>query len=114
MLIGKLDKQITILKPIDVPDGQGGRNREWVTAFMPWASIKVPRSSVLNVQGAVSSDLTYEIVLRRDNQIVPGWRVLHEGKTFNVLHSYDGMIMPQFYRCEKFKRGLKNENVCSS
>lgn len=46
MLIGKLDKQITILKPIDVPDGQGGRNREWVTAFMPWASIKVPRSSV--------------------------------------------------------------------
>ena len=80
MLIGKLDKQITILKPIDVPDGQGGRNREWVTAFMPWASIKVPRSS----------DLTYEIVLRRDNQIVPGWRVLHEGKTFNVLHSYDG------------------------
>ena len=90
MLIGKLDKQITILKPIDFPDGQGGRNREWVTAFTPWASIKVPRSSVLNVQGAVSSDLTYEIVLRRENQIVPGWRVLHEGKTFNVLHSYDG------------------------
>ena len=25
MLIGKLDKQITILKPIDVPDGQGDR-----------------------------------------------------------------------------------------
>lgn len=48
------------------------------------------RFRAINVQGAVSSDLTYEIVLRRENQIVPGWRVLHEGKTFNVLHSYDG------------------------
>lgn len=90
MLIGKLDKQITILKPIDVSDGQGGRNREWVTAFKPWASVKVPHGTVANVQGAISSDLTYEIVLRRNNKIVSGWRVLHDGKTFNILHSYDG------------------------
>ena len=42
MLIGKLDKQITILKPIDVPDGQGGRNREWVTALCLGQVLKFP------------------------------------------------------------------------
>lgn len=90
MDIGKLDKHINVQKPVDLPDGQGGRTREWVTAFLLWGSIKVPRNAAAEVQGAVSSVLTHEIVLRRNSQIVPGWHVLCDNKVYEVMHAYDG------------------------
>lgn len=93
MLIGKMDKWITILKPVGMQDGQGGRTREWVTASQTWASMKIPRNfrnSTPSVEGAVTSDLNYEFTLRRNSQIEPGWQVSYNGKVYNILHAYDG------------------------
>lgn len=87
---GKLNKRIQILKPVDTSDGQGGRPRDWAVAFVLWGSIKVPRSSAVEVQAALSSELKYEIVLRRNRSIRPGWRATLEGRNYEILHAYDG------------------------
>lgn len=87
---GKLNKRIQVLKPVDVSDGQGGRLREWAVAFVLWGSIKVPRNTAVEVQSALSSELKYEIVLRRNRHIRPGWQATSEGRTYEILHAYDG------------------------
>lgn len=87
---GKLNKRIQVLKPVDVSDGQGGRLREWAVAFVLWGSIKVPRNTAVEVQSALSSELKYEIVLRRNRSIRPGWHIECEGIKYEILHAYDG------------------------
>lgn len=87
---GKLNKRIQVLKPVNTADGQGGRSRDWAVTFVLWGSIKVPRSSAVEVQAALSSELKYEVVLRRNRAIRPGWRATLEGREYEILHAYDG------------------------
>lgn len=90
MNIGKLNKRIQIMLPVDVTDGQGGRIRKWIVKYTVWGSLKVPRASSQIIQAAPSSELIYEVVIRRLKEELTGAKLACDGKEYEVLHAYDG------------------------
>ena len=101
MLIGDLDKRIIIKEPVDVPDGQGGRKNDWVTKYTVWASIKAPRTNTAVVKGAVSSEMTHEITIRKKDDVVAGYKVFHKKHEYDVLHSYEDFYNGTVLQCRE-------------
>ena len=87
---GKLNKRMTLFKPVDVDDGQGGRIRELLSMYTLWGSMKVPRTTIKEVQGNPGAELTYEVVLRRLPEFVAGWQLQCEGHMYDVVTEYPG------------------------
>lgn len=89
---GKINKRMTIYEPMDVADGQGGRAREWMAKYNVWGSLKVPKASVKEIQGNMTSELTYEVVLRRlpAGSSVVGWRLKCDGLLYDIVADYPG------------------------
>jgi len=89
MIIGRMTKRVDLQYPKPIADGRGGRKIDWKNGGRIWAEIKKPIVSVLEQSGAVSSILTSEMSIRQRRDISRGWRVLCEGKTYDVIHTYD-------------------------
>jgi len=88
MMIGKLDKRITITQPTKTDDGQGGKIKTWTTVATVWAQFKIPKVTTDVATGTVLSDLTWEIGIRYRTDILKGWKVSYGIQTFEVMHVY--------------------------
>lgn len=99
MIIGKLNKRITIKSHTEAADGQGGRTTTWETKYIVWANINVPKSSVQSVQGAVSSTLTYEITIREVSDNLVGCKVFYSSREFDVIHCYGNNFNGTVLQC---------------
>lgn len=92
MIIGRANKRILLQYPSPVADGRGGRKTNWESDRnrTVWAEVKKPIiEEVLSQSGAVSSILTREISIRQCRDISRGWRVVCDGKIYEVVHTYD-------------------------
>lgn len=99
MIIGKLNKRITIKSHTEAADGQGGRTTTWETKYTVWANINVPKASVQSVQGAVSSTLTYEITIRAVSDNLVGCKVFYGSREFDVIHCYGNNFNGTVLQC---------------
>ena len=92
MIIGKMDKRITLQKPNLVPDGAGGYKAgpggKWLPVATVWAEFKTPKFTVQDVAGATSSVALKEIKIRFMADVVRGWRILYGTETLGVDHVY--------------------------
>lgn len=104
MIIGRLNKKIAILEPINTPDGQGGYETEYALKYSVWGGINISRSSLVNIQGAVSSDLEYDITIRAINKNLAGWRVEYNEKCYEILHSYEDNFHGTVLKCREIVR----------
>lgn len=89
MDINKLDKRITMLKPIKTDNGKGGQIITYAAGGQLWAEIRKPKFSTVDIAGVVVSDMTGEINIRHKVGIVKGWRVSYGPRTYSVEHVYD-------------------------
>ena len=101
MIIGKLNKRITIQAPSDIDDGQGGRNNTWYTKYSVWASIVAPKVSVVVVQGAISSEMTHEITIRKIDEEMTGYKVFYKTHEYKVLHCYENFYNGTVLQCRE-------------
>lgn len=101
MIIGKLNKRVVIKYPATASDGQGGRVTTWTTKYTVWAQINVPRQSVESVQGAVSSELTHEVLIRKIDENMVGYKVYFGSHEYEVLHSYDNLYQGTVLQCRE-------------
>lgn len=84
---GKLDRLITLLKPVAVDDDMGGRGiPEWQEVAAVWAEFIRPRLLVTGVDGGIASVQTQEIKIRKRADVVPGWRIKYDGETRDIEH----------------------------
>ena len=86
---GRKNKRIQLQKNVKTPDGQGGYASEWATVTTVWAETKRPQLSTQENAGTIVSELTWEIGVRHRSDVRRGWRVLYEGRVFDVEHTYD-------------------------
>lgn len=86
---GELQYLITLQEYRRTPDGQGGFKSEWVTVAKVMAKFAKPKLATVQEDGTIISDMTREISIRRRTDIRKGWRVLYEGRIFDVEHTYD-------------------------
>ncbi|HBR33189.1 MAG TPA: head-tail adaptor protein [Firmicutes bacterium] len=86
MIIGRMDKRITLQKPSKTPDGQGGRKKDFEDVATVWAEFRRPKMATEVEAGAVISDMTQEISIRYRTDVKRGWRVLYGDRSFDVIH----------------------------
>jgi len=89
MIIGRMDKRITLLKPVKIPDEMGGYKQTWENAGTVWAEFKKPSLSTVEAHGTVVSEVNQEIAIRYREDVRRGWRVEYRNRTFTVEHTYD-------------------------
>ena len=86
MNIGKMDKRVTLLKPVRTPDGQGGRKKDFEPVATVWAEFRKPKLVTAEMTGAVISDMTQEISIRYRTDVKRGWRALYGDRVFDIIH----------------------------
>jgi SPP1 family predicted phage head-tail adaptor len=80
--------RITLFRPVKNPDGMGGAKASYQAAGKVWAEFRNPNAKELTAAGTVISDLVRLVSIRRRTDIRRGWRVQHNGRNFDVLHTY--------------------------
>lgn len=89
MRIGRLNKKVTLLKPISEDDEMGGRGvSEWRTAAEVWAEFARPRTTAVGVEGGVASVQTQEVKIRWHKDVAPGWRLSHGEELRDIEHVF--------------------------
>ena len=104
MIIGTLNKRISIYGPVDVTDGQGGRKRTWEKIMETWANIAVPKTAQASIQGAVASELTYEVTIRENSTNLVGCQVRNNDNTYEVVHGFTTPFHATKLECRIVKR----------
>ena len=89
MIVGRLNKRITLVQSVKIPDGAGGYKSTWVTQATVWAELRKPEVKTEVAGGAIASVLLREVSIRYRTDVVKGWRVKYGAKTFSVEHTYD-------------------------
>ena len=90
MIIGRMNKRITLQEPVKTADGMGGFKVVWTDRGTVWAEFKTPPAlSVNGVEGAVASVAVREIKIRRRQDVAHGWRVLYGSAVWEVEHAYE-------------------------
>lgn len=89
MMIDRMRWRITMLQPVKTPDGMGGSKLTYQAAGKVWAEFRNPSTKEMTAIGTVISDLVRLISIRRRTDIKRGWRVQNDGRTYDVLHTYD-------------------------
>ena len=89
MIIGRMNRRVELVHQVAASDGQGGRTTTRVTVTTVWAEFRKPTLSVVEQNGALASEVTREISVRYRTDVRRGWRVICDGRTYDVLHTYD-------------------------
>lgn len=105
MIIGKMDKRITLQKPNIIPDDAGGYKPgpggKWLDVATVWAEFKVPKFSTAEVTGGVSSVALLEIKIWFRPAAVKGWRILYGTEILAVDHVYHICRSETFLVCKE-------------
>ena len=87
---GRLDQQIVIEGPTQIPDGYGGVvDAGWGEVGRAWASVEPLRGREAIANMAVTPSQTWRIWVRRDVEITAAHRILWGGRILNVREAPD-------------------------
>ncbi len=85
MLIGDLNKRITLQYSTRIGDGMGGFTLSWVDAATVWAALW-PISAKEQVQSqGVTMTITGRIRIRYRSVLRPDWRIKYGNKFYNIV-----------------------------
>lgn len=84
--IGKMDKRITIIKPMYSSDGMGGRKSDEIRVATVWAEFLRARIMPGNIQGAPAIQVTQQIRIRRTStDIKRNMLVIYKYHKYNII-----------------------------
>lgn len=88
MIIGKLNHRVTLLQYSAAAEDEGfGPAKEWREIATVWAQIHAPRIQAVAAVGSGDAVIiTQGITIRKRNDVEKGWRVLLDGRLYNVIH----------------------------
>ncbi len=84
--IGKLRHAIALQQVTNAVDAGGGQARTWATTATVWASIALLSSREQLHAMQLRDSVTHRITIRYRSDVIPTskWRVLFDGRTFNI------------------------------
>lgn len=88
MIIGKLNHRVTLLQYSAAAEDEGfGPVKQWNEIATVWAQIHAPRIQAVSAVGSGDAVIiTQGITIRKRNDVEKGWRVLLDGRLYNVIH----------------------------
>lgn len=99
----ELNRPVRIERPVEVDNGAGGKTVTWVKVHDLWAKMRPGRGRETMVGGVLTAYTAEVITVRWFPGISEKWRVVFEGRTFNIRDIADIDEMHQFYElaCEE-------------
>lgn len=85
MIIGTLNKRITIQHKTKVADGIGGHVDTWVDYATVFAAIWDATGNELNAAGSTSLIITHKIRIRYRSAVKAGYRIKYGTRFFNII-----------------------------
>jgi head-tail adaptor len=98
--IGSLRQQVTLLQPVETPDGVGGLSRVFVPAETVNAALETLRGAEDSFDERKSQRLIFRLTMRWRGDIGGGWRVALGARSFEVLTAADPDGRGRFLICE--------------
>lgn len=89
MHIGKMNKRITLLKPVTTEDAYGGFSTEYTEVGKLWAQLITTNYDQQQALGTPMSREQLRLKIRPNKSIKRGWRILLDGQTYDVQDIYD-------------------------
>lgn len=83
-MIGALRHRVSLLEPVRTPDGGGGASIAYQQVGEVWAEVMTARPKETERTDALISLKSLTIRVRWRADVVPGWRVIHAGRTLRV------------------------------
>lgn len=88
--LGKVpNKYITLAKPEEQEDQQGGRKPGFAPVASVWAEMRIPNLTQTNDTGGIVSKATQEFRIWRRTDVRRDWQVTLGDRKFSVLHTYE-------------------------
>lgn len=89
MIIGELNRRITLQNRSPTVDSVGQQSTVWTDALTTWANITQLAGRELLAAQAVNAETTHELTLRWRTGISSAQRAVYQGRIFNVLGVID-------------------------
>ena len=84
MQIGQLNKRIMLQKPVQVSDSMGGFTTTWTNYLNAWAAIWPWQAKEGEENKALLMNVFHRIRIRYRPNILPSYRVLYDGRCFDI------------------------------
>ena len=86
MRIGKMNRRITLLKPVREEDEYGGAKTVYISTCTLWAEFLRPNFREQTLEGAGSAVILTQGIRLRPIEVEKEWRVECGERLYNVLH----------------------------
>ena len=86
MRIGKMNRRITLLKPVREEDEYGGAKTIYISACTLWAEFLRPNFREQTLEGAGAAVILTQGIRLRSVEVEKEWRVECGERLYNVLH----------------------------
>ena len=84
MKIGKMDKRITLLRPIPFEDGYGGFHTDYEEEGKIWAQVIQTNYAEQEAQGTPMNREQLRIKIRPRKDLKRGWRLMLSGELYEI------------------------------
>lgn len=84
MRAGSLRHAVTIERPVDTPDGQGGSTRTWTPVLDTWASLEPFGERDQQFYGQIYQRASHNVVMRHTANVSRGDRILVGDRTLDI------------------------------
>ena len=88
-MIGDLSRRITLQRPDRTADGGGGFETTWTSVGAAWASVRSSAGTEQDEGDDLVRRVGHQLRLRWRDDVVPGWRVVLEGRVLRVRSAVD-------------------------
>lgn len=86
MRIGKMNRRITLLKPVREEDEYGGAKTVYISTCTLWAEFLRPNFREQTLEGTGSAVILTQGIRLRSVEVEKEWRVECGERLYNVLH----------------------------
>lgn len=85
MEAGKLNKRITIQRKVPKTKASGQQSGDWEDVCTVWAQVKCSSPRVINDDGVLQHEATYNFYIRRRKGITAQMRILWDDRIFYLV-----------------------------
>jgi SPP1 family predicted phage head-tail adaptor len=98
-----LNRPVRIERPVETDNGAGGKVVAWVKVCDAWAKMRPGRGRETMIGGVLTAYTAEIITTRWFPGVTEKWRIVFEGRVFNIRDKADLEEMHQFYEfaCEE-------------
>ncbi len=102
---GRLSARVTLERPVETPDGQGGATRSFVAVADLWARIEPLAMPEREAAGEARFEVSHAVWLRHRTDVTAGMRFVFKGRALTIRALRDPDETRRYLLCRCTEEG---------